>query len=36
LVFQDAQTLFGRFNEKDGGAVVIEGLFEQQSGVGIG
>ena len=36
LVFQDAQTLFGRASRKDGGAVVVEGLFEQWSGVGVG
>ena len=36
LVFQDAQTLFGRRSGKDGGAAVVEGLFEQRSGVGIG
>ena len=36
LVFEIAQTLFGRLNEKDGGASVVEGLFEQRSGVGIG
>ena len=36
LVFQDAQTLFGRCRSEDGGAAVVEGLFEQRFGVGIG
>jgi hypothetical protein len=36
LVFQDAQTVFGRYSGEDGGAAVVEGLFEQRSGVGIG
>ena len=36
LVFQDAQTLFGCCSSKNGGAAVVEGLFEQRSGEGIG
>jgi hypothetical protein len=36
LGFQNAQTLFGRVSQKDRGTVVVEGLFEQRSGVGIG
>jgi hypothetical protein len=36
LVFQNAQTLFGRVSQKDRGTAVVEGLFEQRVGVGIG
>jgi hypothetical protein len=36
LVFQNAQTLFGRVSQKDRGTAVVEGLFEQRVGVRIG
>src|SRR6185503_8333226 len=36
LVLQNAQTLFGRVSQKDCGTAVVEDLFEQRSGVGIG
>jgi hypothetical protein len=36
LVFQNAETLFGRVSQKDRGTAGVQGLFEQRSGVGIG
>ena len=36
MIFQNAQTLFGRGSSEDRGTAVVEGLIEQRSGLRIG